>query len=191
MKDTIRTFLAVKITPEKKLDEILDGIKKSLKGEAIRWVENNNLHITLRFLGETSKEQVSQIIEMLENVIKVFQPFQFSLKGVGFFKSKNQPKVLHITTENDEVLKQLANEIEDGLVQLGFNRGEKIFTPHLTFGRFKFISDKNSFFSLVNNFHDVKIQQITVSEIIFYQSILSSDGPTYVPVKIFPLINPK
>lgn len=191
MKDTIRTFIAVRITPEKKLNEIMNEIKKSLKGEEIRWVESNNLHITLRFLGETNNEQVSSISEMLERVIKSFQPFQFKLKGVGFFKSKKQPRVLHVTTENNEVLKQLANEIEDGLVQLGFGHGEKKFTPHLTLGRFKYIINKDSFYSLVNKFHDVNIQQNTVSEIIFYQSILSSGGPTYIPVKIFPLINLK
>lgn len=187
MKDTIRTFIAIKITPGKKLIELINNFKKSLSEEEIRWVDTYNLHLTLRFLGETSKEQTQEIIKTLETIPQRFQPFQFNLKGVGFFKRKNQPKVLFAAVEKDLILKQLANEIEEKIIQLGFRHGEKIFNPHLTIGRFKYISDKDSFYSMVNRFLETKIQQVTVSEIIFYQSILSSKGPTYKPIKILSL----
>ena len=188
MKETIRTFIAIKITPEKKLLDLIKHFKKSLKGEEIRWVDSNNLHLTLRFLGETSKEQVAEIVKLLETVSKQFQPFQFELKGVAVFKHKIQPRVIFISIENDVILKQLAGEIQEKINSLGFGVEQNTFNPHLTLGRMKFIQNKIAFYSLVNKFSDTKIQQLTVSEIIFYQSILSSDGPTYKPIKIIDLI---
>jgi len=68
MKDTIRTFIAIKITPEKRLTELFTNLKNALKSEEIRWVDTNNLHLTLRFLGETSPEQVLETINVLESV---------------------------------------------------------------------------------------------------------------------------
>jgi len=188
MKETIRTFIAIKITPEKKLANLIIDLKKSLRAEEIRWIDSNNLHLTLRFLGETNNVQVVEIIELLESISKRFQPFQFELKGVAVFRNKTQPRVLYLSVENDLMLKQLANEILEKLESLGFKGDENTFNPHLTLGRIKFIQNKDGFYSLVNKFGDMKIQQVTVSEIIFYQSILSSDGPTYKPINIVNLI---
>lgn len=187
MKDTLRTFIAIKIKPEKNLLDLFNGFKKSLKGEEIRWVDIDNLHLTLRFLGETNKEQTDEIGKLLETISENFQPFLFGLKGAGYFKSKNQPRVLFLNVENDSILRELEGNIEDKLIELKFGEKGKIFTPHVTIGRFKFINDKMFFYSWVKKFADAKIQQVIVSEIIFYQSILSSEGPTYLPIKIVPL----
>jgi 2'-5' RNA ligase len=128
----MRTFIAIKITPERKLFDIFSTLKKSLDGEAINWVDINNLHLTLRFLGETTHEQTLEIVKFLENISLNYHPFLFSLKGVGFFKSKNQPRVLFLSVDNDVMLKQLSAEIEEGIVSLGFGREERAFNPHLT-----------------------------------------------------------
>jgi len=85
----------------------------------------------------------------------------------------------------------LAADVEEKIVLLGFSHAEKAFNPHLTLGRIKFIQDKDVLYSLVNKYKSTFIQQVTVSEIIFYQSILSSEGPTYNPIKIIKLNNPK
>lgn len=188
MKDTIRTFIAVKITPEKKLLDLIADCRKSLKEEQIRWVDSNNLHLTLRFIGETSAEQVAAIIKILDSVSKDIQPFQFEFKGLSIFKKRAQPNVLFLSVENDLILKQLAADIFEKLKMLGFEGEMKSYYPHLTLGRMRFIKDKNGFLSLIKKFSDAKIQQVIISEIIFYQSILSSDGPTYVPIKIVKLI---
>lgn len=184
MKETIRTFIAVKITAEKKLRDSIAELKKSLAGEEIRWVDFDNLHLTLRFLGETSQFQVAEITKMLESISKQFQPFQFELKGVSVFKKKIRPRVLFVPIVNDLVLKQLAAKILEMSKTLGFKVEENTFNPHLTLGRIKFIQNKTDFYALVNKFSDTKFQQVFVSEVIFYQSILGSEGPTYIPIKI-------
>ncbi len=189
MKDTIRTFIAIKVVAEKRLSDLFINLKKSLAGEEIRWVDENNLHLTLRFLGETGREQVSETIKVLESVSERFHPFQFEIKGVGIFKNKMQPRVLFLAIEKNQILHQLANEIWNNLKSPGFDDNEKPFNPHLTLGRIKYIENKDAFYALANKFSDAKIQQVTVSEIIFYQSVLSSEGPTYKPIKIIKLNN--
>lgn len=187
MKDTIRTFIAIKIVAEKRLTDVFSNLKKSLSDEEIRWVDTDNLHLTLRFLGETNREQVSEIINVLESVSENFKPFVFEIKGAGVFKNKMQPRVLFLSVENNQILFQLADEIRNKLKLFGFEDSEKSFNPHLTLGRIKYIENKDAFYALANRFKDVKIQMVTVSEIIFYQSILSSDGPTYKPIEIVKL----
>jgi RNA 2',3'-cyclic 3'-phosphodiesterase len=180
----MRSFIAIKITPENKLLDVFSTFKKSLSGEAINWVSDNNLHLTLRFLGETTQEQVAEIINLLELTCKHIQPFQFELKGVAVFKNKIQPRVLFLSIEDDFRLKQLAANIEEKITSLGFSHEEKAFNPHLTLGRIKFIQEKDVLYSLVNKYKSTYIQQVTVSEIIFYQSILGLYRSTYNPIKI-------
>lgn len=189
MKETIRTFIAIKIVPEKKLTELFLHLRNSLKGEEIRWIDINNLHLTLRFLGETDKDQVSETINVLKLVASQFTSFQIEIKGVGVFKNKMQPRVLFLSVVNNLILKELSDDIREKLNFMGFNDEEKSFNPHLTLGRIKYIENKDAFYALANKYSNEKIQQLTVSEITFYQSILSSEGPTYKPIKIIKLNN--
>lgn len=183
MKNTIRTFIAIKITPQQKLQELASRLKFALKEETIKWVETDNLHLTLRFLGETTSDQVHAIGNVLEKLKEKFQPFQFQLRGVGYFKRNNQPSVLFLKIESDQILKQLAKEIENEITNLGFKNETRNFKPHLTLARIKFVKNSNAFYSLVDDFKEKDIQVVEASEILFYQSILSSSGPEYKPLK--------
>jgi RNA 2',3'-cyclic 3'-phosphodiesterase len=185
----MRTFIAIKIVPEKKLIDLVATLKKSLNNEIINWADPDNLHLTLRFIGETEQKQVAETMRFLEEVAQRFHPFQFSLRDVGFFKSKNQPRILFFAIENGLVLNQLAAEIEERIVALGFSREERLFNPHLTIGRIKFIQNKMVFYDLINQFKGTEIQKVTVSEIVYYQSILTSSGAIYKPLKIISLKN--
>ena len=187
MKGNVRTFIAIKISPKNEFFDLLSGLKESLYGEDIKWVEKNNYHLTLHFLGDTTQEQVPEIQLALENLSQKFQQFQFNLKGIGYFKSKGQPRVLFANIENFLTLKQLAIEIEKQMVTIGFKKEVREFKPHLTLGRIKFIKSKNNFYSLVKKFEETEIQKVVVSEIIFYQSILNPSGPIYKSIKIVKL----
>lgn len=184
MENSIRTFIAIKITPEKKFLNLYLKLKELLNCENIKWVEENNFHLTLRFLGNTTQNQVEEIQYILEKIVSKFQPFQIKLKGVGYFENKKQPRVLFAKINNSRKLQLLATEIKEQIIPLGFMKGTKEFSPHLTLGRIKFIKRKNDFYSLINKFEETEIQKIVVSEIIFYQSILKPGGSIYKPIKI-------
>ncbi len=187
MNKTIRTFIAIKVNPEPKMVELFQELKSKLADEAIRWVELNNLHLTLRFLGDTTSVQVQEVSRMLDEISNEFQSFKFNLTGIGYFKNKGQPRVLFVNIENDEALKLEAQQIENRVQQLGFEREDREFQPHLTLARIKYIKQKGKFFSLVNGWDNVEIQQVKIEDIVFYQSILYPEGPVYKPIKIVKL----
>jgi 2'-5' RNA ligase len=179
----LRTFVAIKIQPEKELVQLLGHLQKELFAENIRWPDSAQLHLTLKFLGETSPGQVGQTARILETVAAKFAPFQFSLKGLGFFKSQGQPRVLFAGIDDSEILQKLAQETDHQLAGAGFEKETREFHPHLTLGRIKSIRNKSQLYALVNEFGNAEIQRVDVKEMIFYQSILTPRGPVYKSLK--------
>lgn len=179
MADYLRTFIAVKIEPQPELLRLVKHLKKTFENEKIKWVEENNLHLTLKFLGDTSPLQVEQVKELLLKTGENFSSFHFDLKGIGFFKRNRQPNVLFANIDKKDFLKQLASEIDVKLANLGFEKEKRDFNPHLTLGRIKYLNSKARFYETVEEYGNQFIQQVKIDEIIYYQSVLKTDGPEY------------
>lgn len=179
MPESLRTFIGVKIEPHPPSLNLMNSLKKSLADEKIKWVEPDKMHLTLKFLGDTSPSQVEKIKTILRETGENFSAFDFNLKGVGFFKRNRQPKVLFVNIDNIQVLKQLAHEIDTKISAIGFEKEKREFKPHLTLGRIKYLKNKAQFYKTVEEFSNSFIQQVKINEIIFYQSILKPDGPEY------------
>jgi RNA 2',3'-cyclic 3'-phosphodiesterase len=180
----LRTFIAVKIEPRHSLVQLMHQLKKAFSEESIKWVAENNFHLTLKFLGSTSPQQVNEIKAVLQNIGRFFPAFHFDLKGIGYFKRKGQPRVLFIKIEKDALLKQLAAEIDTQVSLLGFEKENRPFNPHLTLGRIKFLKNKSRFYSITEKYSSKHILQTTIHEIILYQSILKPEGAHYEPLEI-------
>ena len=187
MKDMIRTFIAIKIIPENELKSFLAMAKNTFRDERIKWVDEFALHLTLRFLGETTHEQVKGIIRSLEKIAVQTEPFSVQFKGTGYFKNRQMPSVLFVNIENAEDLKRLAKNIDKEIVKAGFDIERRVFKPHLTLGRIKFLKDIDRFKMFLNDYKDQEFQKVQVNEIVFYQSILKSEGPIYKPIGKFEL----
>ena len=187
MPETIRTFIAVKIEPQPALIELLSLLKKTFDHEKIKWVEKNNLHLTLKFLGDTSPVQADQVKTVLRKTADNFSVFQFDLTGVGFFKRNRKPKVLFLNIEKNETLKQLAAETDARLSELGFEKEQRESNPHLTLGRIKFLKDKSRFYETIETYKNHFIQQVKINEVIYYQSILKPAGAEYKSIEKFEL----
>jgi len=187
MDKEIRTFVAVNITPGKELLDQFRKFKSIFRDDNINWVPEDNFHLTLRFLGNTSRFQVEQLAERFVEVASCFDSFEFAVKGAGYFKSKGSPRVLFLKIVDSEKLSALAGKIEEEVVAAGFTKEEKAFRPHLTLGRIKYLENRSRFFSVVDDLPEILYQQVKVSSFIFYQSILHPQGPVYKPIKIFKL----
>ena len=188
MKDTIRTFIAIKIVPQNELKSFFGKAKKSFSDEPIKWVDENNLHLTLRFLGETTYEQVHIISRSIENIANQTENFSLILKGTGYFINNRLPKVLFIKVAESENLKNLAKLIESEVSEKGFESDHKSFKPHLTLGRIKYLKNIERFDLFYNNWKEYEFQTVQVEEIIYYQSILISNGSIYKPLGKFELL---
>lgn len=182
-----RIFAAVKIYPSEQLLHVFDQLKLELKRDKIKWVKPGNIHITLKFFGETDELEIPGIIDSLESVAKEKNPFEIEMKNVGIFGSPYNPRVIWFGLENAKPLINLANSVLNSMDVMGFKRDRQNFVPHLTIGRIKSIDQKNHFQDVINKYkhHDIQFQKIQRFHLI--ESILRPTGPEYKIIQTFEL----
>jgi 2'-5' RNA ligase len=180
-----RLFVAVKIHPSPELLQVYYGLRKDLALEKIKWVEENNLHFTLKFIGNTYPSQVVKIIEALETVASDASSFEMIIRDVGIFGSRYNPRVIWLGIENNPQLVALANGVLDGLDAAGFLRDRQNFVPHLTIGRIKYIRNKKHLRNTIEKYHGKPLQKVIIKEFYLYESILMREGPVYKVIKKF------
>jgi len=174
-----RLFAAIKITPDENFLRIYFSLISLCKYDKINWVKPENIHITLKFFGETAEDRIESIKSKLSEISNQHKPFQLNLSNVGIFGSYYKPRVIWFGIGKNEALEKLANEVLDKMNDIGFLRDRQNFVPHLTVGRIKFIDDKNRFSERIEKYESTDIQQIQVESIYLFESKLSSSGPEY------------
>ena len=100
-----------------------------------RWVRPENLHVTLKFIGEAAPEKLDAIRTALSGV-RCEQPVELNFRRLGFFPNEKHPRVLWASMEASANVKSLAAEVDGSLESAGFPREQRPFTPHLTIARF-------------------------------------------------------
>lgn len=106
--------------------------------DCVRWVSPQNIHLTLKFLGNTQPSQIDALKQVLERVAQTTAPFVVNARGVGCFPNQRRPNTVWVGLAGavDSAV-TLARRIEDECAALGVPRDERGFTPHLTLGRVK------------------------------------------------------
>lgn len=182
-----RIFIAIKIESGPTLLKIINSLKAILAGEKINWVNPENIHLTLAFLGDTDEERIKALSIMLKRTCTGFGEFSFRLNATGIFKNLSDPRVIWAGIEGFEKLMMLNDIINTGLKDTGFRIENRPFKPHITLGRVKFLKNQTSLKSALEMYKDTFIQNVYVEEVIFYQSILRPEGPVYKPLGVFKL----
>ena len=132
----LRAFVAASIAPEA-VDRIAATIAQLRpRIPDVRWIVPENIHLTLKFLGAIEESSVAPIGEALRAHLRLFQPFTFSVKGLGVFPGPRRPRVLWVGLTGDRFA-PLALRVEAALQPLGFTPENRQFTPHLTIGRWR------------------------------------------------------
>ena len=127
----IRLFVAIDLPPD--VMELLAAISYGLAGA--KWVEPDQLHLTLRFIGEVEGSRFMDIKEMLSTV--EINQFPLRLKGIGHFPPRKAPRVLWVGIDKNEVLPRLRGKIETTLVKGGLPPEGRKYSPHITIARLK------------------------------------------------------
>ncbi len=182
-----RTFFAVDIHPDKKLLSDIQEIKASLRDEKIKWIQDNQWHLTLKFLGDTREETIGSLIHDVSLGIRKLPCMNLHLFSLGLFKNLHNPRILWIGIKPDAMLSDVAKFINEITLQYGFEAENREFSPHLTIGRIKEIRHTSILNTTIGQFKDTSFGTVRISEIIFYESILKPDGPVYIPIHKFPL----
>ncbi|NOZ47490.1 MAG: RNA 2',3'-cyclic phosphodiesterase [Chlorobi bacterium] len=175
-----RVFIAIKIDLEHNVLSALQNIKTTLGNEKIRWVNYANMHLTLKFLGDTEEETIIDIYEAMQNSeISQIPAFKLELESIGLFKSIYKPRVIWIGIKSSDYLEKIFKELQNALQNLNIKREEKKFSPHLTIGRMKYIYNTQVLQSVLNDYKKTVFQVTEINKIIVYESILQKTGPVY------------
>lgn len=170
----MRTFLAVEI-PEHSRRLIDNFIQIQAKRELpIKWVRFENLHITLKFLGEIDEGRKQGILPVVADVAKEYRPFTVQLAGLGCFPGPRNPRVLWVgAKQGSEELHEIATELEKALTKFGI-KAEQRFHAHLTIGRIKKHCKVDDILA-----QPISSEPFEADSITLFKSTLRPEGPTY------------
>jgi len=183
----LRLFVAVELGPE--IQGRLVAVQDVLRAcSAVRWVRPENLHLTLKFLGEVPRERILQIREALERVARQHSPLELVLEGVGAFPDLKRPGVLWVgVSSGQEELRRVARHLEGEFGGLGFQPEGRGFVGHVTLGRVARPGAASSLEQAVGALASDPLGFCRVSEICLFCSRLHPTGPVYSVLHRFPL----
>ncbi|MFP4142621.1 MAG: RNA 2',3'-cyclic phosphodiesterase [Thermoplasmata archaeon] len=194
---TFRGFISIDVDPTDKMLEFIDEVERT--GAPLNMVDPSQLHMTVKFLGDTEEHMIDDIVEKTEFALQPYDPFKIDLKGTGAFPHLGFMKVVWIGSEvsseepqtsNDEeftFLADVAHRVEEELVPLGFERDDREFSPHFTVARVKGGKNKEKLKSVIENWEDEEFATWKVEKLTLKKSILKKSGPEYHTLEEIPL----
>ncbi len=179
----MRCFIAIDIDEEVK--KLLSDLQRDLRNEAnvkkndVKWVNIENMHLTLKFLGEVTEDRIVEICDAVKEIAGRHKSFELGIKKVGFFGSRSA-KVLWVGTDNGtEKLCALQKEIESKLQQAGWPRDNREFSSHLTLCRVKNFKAGIRLAEIAKDYENFEAGGSWIDSVSVYQSQLKPTGPVY------------
>lgn len=188
----MRTFIAIELPKE--IKEALGRIQEKLKasGADVKWVEPKNIHLTLKFLGEISEQQLEKITAILNDLAKDKKNFRVRISSLGAFPKMNFPRVIWVgVDQGNEEIKVLAKALEEKIARIGIPKEDRPFSSHITIGRTRSNLGRDKLVAGLNSMMDYikeTPQELTVDKITLFKSTLSPQGPIYEVLKQVSLI---
>ncbi|MDI6698117.1 MAG: RNA 2',3'-cyclic phosphodiesterase [Candidatus Saccharicenans sp.] len=176
----MRTFIAIDLSSE--IKNRLTAAVRALKPLAadIKWVAPENYHLTLKFIGEASEEQVEIIKDVLDEVVGKHCGFKLTARGTGSFPpGQSRMRVIWVGLEAGPELFSIQSDLEELLSRKGFEPEERSFSPHLTIGRVREPRKQERLKAELERLSRQEFGTMEVKEIELFQSILRPEGPEY------------
>ena len=152
-----RIFIAIKVELSEEMTRILSSLRAGLKNENIKWTVQDNIHITLAFIGNADASQIEIIQSMLMERCSKSKKIELIIRDIGLFKNFSDPRVIWAGIEPSEDLVQMQRLIFNGLRVSDIMIEDRPFKPHLTLGRIKRINDKSNLRKLTEKFQNTEI----------------------------------
>lgn len=181
----IRTFIAIELNDalHHALADVQARFKREEIARAIRWVAPENIHITLKFLGDVDATHLPALERAIARVCNEFAPFTLTIGGAGAFPNTRKPNVIWVGARGQvDVAARLAEQIDAACATFGFAREERAFTPHLTLGRVKrdaSPSERQRIGALIESAHISDLGELRVERVAVMKSDLTPEGSVY------------
>ena len=175
----MRLFVAIELgeANRSRLARLQGSLERKCRG--VRWVQEHQLHMTVKFLGDVPDGQVPDVSAALELAASSGKPFTMDLQGAGCFPTRGPVRIVWSgATETSGALTQCVAAVEDELESLGFPRERRPFSPHITIGRVRFDDSDGRIRSAVNAAAYENMVQ-AVKSLTLMSSALSPKGPAY------------
>jgi 2'-5' RNA ligase len=174
----LRSFIAIELpeTVKSAFVELQGELKKT--GADIRWVKPKNIHLTLKFLGNT-EESTDSIVDVIKGTCSRFEPVTLEIRGVGVFPNVKSPRVIWAGMNCNTALAEIRISIEEGLFSLGFERDSRKFSPHLTLGRFRSSQARRPLMDKIELLKDKSYGMIHAETVVLMKSDLAPGGAQY------------
>ena len=181
-----RTFIAIPLPDDiktylKRVHDLLEPIS-----EGIKWVDPVNMHITLKFLGETPEWMLEDVKNEFIRIASNVEPFQMTLKHLGQFPKEGDPRILWAGLQKvPPVVYALSDEFNAGYMAKGFDDSGKKFKPHITLGRVKHRLNED----FIPSFYDIELEPLVfdVKKLVWYESTHRHKELKYVPLEEYSL----
>jgi 2'-5' RNA ligase len=182
--EEVRCFIAI---------ELPDGVKRGLrelqaqlKAESsapVKWVEPENIHLTLKFLGNVAAGRIDGIAQAMKEAVRGTPPFSLEVKELGVFPNPRRVQIVWVGVSGEtEKLATLQKRIESGLAKLGFAPENRRFTPHLTLARLRDRAtpqEREKLGQLIAETEFAAAQSFSVDSVKLIKSQLTREGPIY------------
>ncbi len=176
-----RAFISADISPNSTLSALLDQLRQT-RGD-LKVVKGANLHVTLKFLGDTEESLVEDIAQRVRASSEGVGPFSVRLQGMGAFPSMSNIRVVWVGMENGGTLAELASRMDASFFEIGFERDRKGFRPHLTVARVRSPRGLEDVQELITANVATDFGEYMIDRITLKKSVLTPQGPQYSNVR--------
>lgn len=179
----LRAFVAVELPLEirQNVQHATSNLRRDT-GSLIRWVAMENMHLTLKFLGDIPSANVEVVTQMIHAQADSFNCFDIQLTGIGSFPSPKRPRVIYIGIQAPAALETFQRQLESATRRLGYDPEERAFAPHLTIGRVRQHVRADEQQRLRRALEESTIDSLgtaRVNSVHLYKSDLKPNGPIY------------
>jgi 2'-5' RNA ligase len=184
---SIRCFVAVELPDglKREISSRTEGLRKC--GADAKWIRAENLHLTLKFLGNTSEDKLPDIKEALLKAVQGHKSFEMRLKGAGVFPDRKRPRVVWVGLEDSDELVSIQRDVEEAMAGVGFEPEGRAYSPHLTIGRLKSPRRRDILLRELDSLVGVEFGWVDVEQISLMQSTLKPSGAEYSRLLAAPL----
>jgi 2'-5' RNA ligase len=189
VKKTFRTFVAVEIDSaiRARAAKLIDSLSGATTN--VKWVETQNLHVTMKFLGDVHEREIVEVCRAVQRGANEVTPFDLEIHGAGAFPNSARPRTLWLGAgEGAEQMVVLHDRIEVKLADLGYREEHRRFQTHLTIGRVRGNGpDIADLGRLLQQQAEFVAGRMTVGRVTVFSSTLTSDGPVYQSLGVMKL----
>ena len=188
----LRAFIAIELPQslQNTIEKQTVRLRQTLGDDLVRWVPTQNMHLTLKFIGNIANSHLDFIKQLLIRTADSHSQFDLQIGGIGSFPNSKRPRILWAGIHAPAELTSLQRSIESGPSRLGYEKDERPFSPHLTIGRVHQNIDTTNLQKIRNTLDSIQVGNIgsaRIDSIHLYKSELQASGSIYTKLFSAPL----